>query len=114
MKERRSGFRYPLVLPVMVSAIPPLKGVEPRLGWTRNISARGVYFDFQRRLAVGTKFKVSILFPKISINGRATVVRTEGKKKNHGKKVRIAARIEQPEIVRGESKAKSARLHRPA
>jgi hypothetical protein len=100
MKERRSGVRYPLILPVIVRGIPRVKGVESRLGWTRNISPQGVYFVFPQRLAVGTKFNLSILFPKVSINGRARVVRAEGKKKTYGKPVGIAARIENSKIVR--------------
>jgi len=88
---------------VIVSGILPLKQVEPVLGWTRDISPQGVYFVFQRRLKVGTKFNLSILFPKVSINGQASVVRAE-RKKSYGEQVGIAARIENPEVVRTKSK----------
>ena len=104
MKERRSGFRYSLILPVIVRSLPQVKGAESRLGWTRNISPQGVYFVFQRRLAVGAKFNLSILSPEVSITGRARVVRVEGKKKNGGKLLGIAARMEKPKIVRTKSK----------
>lgn len=57
-QEVRCSVRFPLVLPVVLTA-----GEEEFAALTRNVSASGVLFELDRKLAPGTEIRFSLRMP---------------------------------------------------
>lgn len=57
-REVRCAVRFPLTLPVVVSA-----GLQEHSALTRNVSASGVLFEMDRGLAVGEEIQFSLRMP---------------------------------------------------
>lgn len=57
-QEVRCAVRFPLTLPVVVSA-----GTMEHMALTRNVSASGVLFEMQRPLAIGADIHFSMRMP---------------------------------------------------
>ena len=81
MRERRAAQRYRLDLPIVVRRVPTLGENDVLHGETRNISAGGMYFTTDRRLAVDEVVDFTLTFAglvegaDIRVNGRARVLR---------------------------------------
>jgi PilZ domain-containing protein len=106
MKDRRSARRYDLSLPVIIHA-PILKGAVSRIGQTRDISTRGVYFTIENNLSVGAKLDITVPFPteltrgnKVSIRALGEALRLEKRSENGDQMVGVAAVFEMCQIVK--------------
>jgi hypothetical protein len=100
-QELRTAKRFQLKLPVSIHL--------PEVGWrietyTQNVSARGMFFLAQPRLAVGSNIEVTLTLPpqitlteSLRVRCRARVVRVEHD--SVGRQVGAAALIEQYEFV---------------
>jgi c-di-GMP-binding flagellar brake protein YcgR len=103
-EERRKYRRYDLSIEVNVR---PRKRVStPVRTRTRDISARGIYFDFSEKMEPGSELEFELNLPPelaagkvVRIRCRGKIVRVEG----HGNDgVRMAATIENYEFLRPE------------
>jgi len=107
MKDRRTARRYDLSLPVIIHA-PILKEAVSRIGQTRDISTRGVYFTIENNLSAGAKLDITIPFPTELTGGTKVFVRIIGKalrlekrSENGDQKVGVVAAVfEMHEITR--------------
>jgi hypothetical protein len=106
MKDRRTARRYDLSLPVIIHA-PILKGAVSRIGKTRDISTRGVYFTIENNLSAGAHLDITIPFPteltggnKVSIRAIGEALRLEKRSENDDQMVGVAAVFEMHEITR--------------
>ena len=103
--ERRRYRRYDLSLEVQVK---PRKRVStPVRTFTRDISARGVYFDFSENMERGSELEFELNLPpelaagkNVRIRCRGKIVRVDPISPEGG--VRVAATIENYEFVRPE------------
>jgi hypothetical protein len=109
MKDRRTARRYELSLPVIVHA-PIGKGDASRIGKTREISNRGVYFTIDNNLSAGVELDLKIILPakvtggtEVFIRATGTVVRVDKRSGNGEQPVGVAVVIELNEIVRNET-----------
>ena len=64
MEERRTARRYRLPLTVEIRCVPMAKESEPLHGRMKDVSTHGLYFTSDQRLAVGTRFNLSLLCPE--------------------------------------------------
>jgi PilZ domain len=102
--ERRGEQRFPLRLPVVVKSFHD--GVQEEPSVTRDVSARGVFFYFDRDLAEGTPLELVLTLPAEITLSESIRVRCRGKvvrvidSINGGKKG-VAALIEQYDFVAG-------------
>jgi hypothetical protein len=103
--DRRKYRRYDLSIEVKVQ---PRKRAAPVVeAHTRDISARGVYFDFSEKMEIGSELEFELNLPaelcagkNVRIRCRGRIVRLDKPKADTG--VGIAATIESYEFVRGE------------
>jgi hypothetical protein len=106
MKEHRDAPRYRLVLPVLISALPPFKNLPPLYGETRDFSTHEIYFALDRELPVGTKFDFLMNLPQgngLVIDAHARVVRVEKEQRNTARRFGVAAVTEKYNMVRPEN-----------
>jgi hypothetical protein len=103
--ERRKYRRYDLSLEVQVK---PRKQTAATRTFTRDISARGVYFDFSEKMEPGSELEFELNLPpelaagkSVRIRCRGKIVRVENTASN-GAGTRVAATIENYEFVRAE------------
>jgi hypothetical protein len=103
--ERRKYRRYDLAIEVQVK--PRKRVAAPVKTVTRDISARGVYFDFSERMEPGSELEFELNLPPelaagktVRIRCRGKIVRVEAPKDNGT--TRVAATIENYEFVRPE------------
>ncbi|HWP85100.1 MAG TPA: PilZ domain-containing protein [Terriglobia bacterium] len=103
--ERRRYRRYDLSLEVHVK--PRRRSATPYRTVTRDISARGVYFDFSERLEPGSELEFELTLPPELVAGRPVRIRCRGKivrvdaVETEGA-ARVAATIESYEFIRAE------------
>lgn len=103
--ERRKYRRYDLSIEVHVK--PRKRAAAPVKTVTRDISARGVYFDFSERMDPGSDLEFELNLPPELAAGKSVRIRCRGKivrvdaPKGEGT-ARIAATIENYEFVRSE------------
>jgi c-di-GMP-binding flagellar brake protein YcgR len=106
-KERRTALRYDLSLPVEVRSVLKWQA-EPFSGWTRDISARGIYFTIDRGLLLGSGFDFTLTLPAEITHGsqdsflraQGKVVGVEKKRENGKERVGVAAVIVKHEMIR--------------
>ena len=108
-QERRLMRRFDMRLPASVR-VPDL-GPGEFATETQNVSARGVFFNFDQPLSEGTRIEVTMTFPphvtltdSVRVRFVAHVVRTE---KLPVSRVGIAALIEEYEFLRAASAVNS-------
>jgi hypothetical protein len=107
MKNRRTGRRYDLFLPVMVRASIDTEAAS-RTGKTRDISAQGVCFTIDNDLNTGAELNLKITFPAEAATGgpevflKATgkVTRVDKRSGSGDQKVSAAVIFKTHEIVR--------------
>lgn len=105
MRERRAARRYRLDLPIVVRRGPSLRENDVINGETRNISAGGIYFTTDRRLAVDEVVDFSLTFAglvegaDILVKGRGRVLRLVQKPEAVSERVGVAAAIENFHIL---------------
>jgi c-di-GMP-binding flagellar brake protein YcgR len=103
--ERRKYRRYDLSIEVKVK--PRKRAASPVKTVTRDISARGVYFDFSERMEPGSDVEFELNLPPELAAGKSVRIRCRGKivrvdtPKGEGT-TRIAASIENYEFIRPE------------
>src|SRR3972149_793974 len=95
--ERRKSPRYDLSIEVQVK--PRKRVATPVRTVTRDISARGVYFDFSERMEPGSELEFELNLPPELAAGKAVRIRCRGKivrgeDRGAGDGVRVAATIE--------------------
>ena len=103
--ERRKYRRYDLSIEVQVK--PRKRTAAPLRTYTRDISARGVYFDFSEKMEPGSELEFELNLPPDLAAGKAVRIRCRGKivrveDRGAGDGVRVAATIENYEFVRPE------------
>jgi hypothetical protein len=103
--ERRRYRRYDLAIEVQVR--PRKRVAAPVCTVTRDISARGVYFDFAGQMDPGSELSFELQLPPELSAGRSVRVRCRGKivrvePANGDGPARVAATIEDYEFVRAE------------
>jgi hypothetical protein len=110
VKERRATSRYNLVLPVEINLALIPTAARSILVQTRDISARGFYFNIAHKVTIGTKFEFSIALPieiteatQAYIRGMARAVRVDETGESHAGRSGVGAVIEKYRISRGES-----------
>jgi c-di-GMP-binding flagellar brake protein YcgR len=103
--ERRKYRRYDLSIEVQVK--PRKRVAAPVRTVTRDISARGVYFDFSEKMEPGSELEFELNLPpelaagkSVRIRCRGKIVRVETPGAEGG--VRVAATIENYEFLRAE------------
>jgi len=103
--ERRKYRRYDLSIEVQVR--PRKRVATPVRTYTRDISARGIYFDFSERMEIGSELEFELNLPpelcagkNVRIRCRGRIVRLE-KPKSDGA-LGVAASIENYEFVRAD------------
>jgi c-di-GMP-binding flagellar brake protein YcgR len=103
--ERRKYRRYDLAIEVQVK--PRKRAAAPMRTVTRDISARGVYFDFPEKMEPGSELEFELNLPPelaagrtVRIRCRGKIVRVEAASQDGG--VRLAATIENYEFLRPE------------
>src|ERR1700674_1536642 len=106
MQERRAAHRYRLPLMVEFRRVPMAKESELLHARMEDVSTHGLYFISDQRLAVGTRFNLSLTLPReitydsdVVIDAQARVVRVVEKPENVVKRVGIAALIERYNII---------------
>ena len=107
MAERRKAHRYALNLPVKIRSSERMDS-EYRMGRTRDISTRGVYFIVDEgRLEQGTEIDLQIQLPtevtrgtEVLIHAAGKVVRLESASDADPSSDGVAAQIAQYEIIR--------------
>ena len=103
--ERRKYRRYDLAIEVQVK---PRKRVATAVRTvTRDISARGVYFDFSEKMEPGAELEFELNLPAELAAGRNVRIRCRGKivrveEAGNDGNVRVAATIESYEFLRPE------------
>ena len=103
--ERRKFRRYDLSIEVQVK--PRKRVAAPVKTVTRDISARGVYFDFSERMEPGSELEFELNLPPELAAGKSVRIRCRGKivrveaPKAEGT-TRVAATIENYEFVRAD------------
>jgi c-di-GMP-binding flagellar brake protein YcgR len=106
-KERRTALRYDLSLPVEVRSVLKWQA-EPFSGWTRDISACGIYFTIDQGLFSCSRFNFTLTLPAEITHGsqdsfvraQGKVVRVEKKRENGKERVGVAAVILKHELIR--------------
>ena len=103
--ERRKYRRYDLAIEVQVK--PRKRVTSPVRTVTRDISARGIYFDFSEKMEPGSELEFELNLPPelaagktVRIRCRGKIVRVESPSKDGA--VRVAATIENYEFLRPE------------
>ena len=101
--ERRKYRRYDLSIEVRVK--PRKRVAVPVRTVTRDISARGVYFDFSEKMEPGSELEFELNLPPELAAGKSVRIRCRGKIVRVDKPatdggVRVAATIENYEFVR--------------
>jgi hypothetical protein len=106
MKERRTARRYDFSLPVSVRVHVENEAVS-RIGKTRDISIRGVYFTIDSELNAGAELDLTMILPaevtgsaEVFIKATGKVIRVDKRSGNDDQNV--AAVFEMYEIVRNE------------
>jgi hypothetical protein len=106
MKERRTARRYDFSLPVSVRVLVENEAVS-RIGKTRDISIRGVYFTIDSELNAGAELDLTMILPaevtgsaEVFIKATGKVIRVDKRSGNDDQNV--AAVFEMYEIVRNE------------
>jgi PilZ domain len=105
MRERRAAPRYRLDLPIVVRRAPTLRENDVLNGRTRNISAAGIYFTMDQRLAVDEVVDFSLTFARlvegadILVKGRARVLRMVQTPETISERLGVAAVIENFHIL---------------
>jgi c-di-GMP-binding flagellar brake protein YcgR len=107
MQERRTAHRYRLPLTMEVKGVP-IAGESGLLrAKMEDISTRGLYFTSDQRLAIGTRFNLSLTLPReltqdsdVVIDAQARVVRVAERPESVVKRVGIAALIEKYNIIK--------------
>jgi hypothetical protein len=109
MNNRRTARRYDLSLPVVVCA-PVNKEAALRIGKTRDISSRGVYFTIDNDLIAGAELDLMMILPtegiggaQVSIRATGKIIRVDKRPGNGDHKVDVAVVFEMHEIVRNEA-----------
>jgi hypothetical protein len=99
--ERRASRRFTMSLPLTLRSEGP-EGVVERLGQTRDVSFRGLYFTTDALYEAGSKIEFILTLPKeitqagdVNIRCRGQVVRVEPRNGGRG----IAAKIERYEFL---------------
>jgi hypothetical protein len=110
VEERRTASRYNLALPVEISLALIPTAARSILVQTRDISARGFYFNIAQKVTAGAKFEFSIALPieitgatQAYISGTARAVRVDETGESHAGRWGVGALIEKYRISRGES-----------
>jgi hypothetical protein len=103
--ERRKYRRYDLAIEVQVR--PRKRLAAPVCTVTRDISARGVFFDFAGRMDPGSELSFELNLPPELSAGKSVRIRCRGKivrvePSNGEGPARVAATIEDYEFVRAE------------
>ena len=103
--ERRKYRRYDLSIEVQVK--PRKRVATPVKTVTRDISARGVYFDFSERMEPGAELEFELNLPPELAAGKTVRIRCRGKivrvdAPKTGSTARVAATIENYEFVRAD------------
>jgi PilZ domain len=104
MRERRAAQRFRLHLPIVVRRVSTLSEKDVLNGRTRNVSAGGIYFTTDRRLAVNELVDFSLSFAglvegvDILVKGRARVLRLV-RPETTSERVGVAAAIENFHIL---------------
>ena len=103
--ERRKYRRYDLAIEVQVQ--PRRRVAAPVRAVTRDISARGIYFDFSEKMEPGSELEFELNLPlelaagkAVRVRCRGRIVRVETPRTDGG--VRVAASIENYEFIRPE------------
>ena len=103
--DRRKYHRYDLSIEVKVQ--PRKRAATVVETYTRDISARGIYFDFSEKMEIGSELEFELNLPpelcagkSVRIRCRGRIVRLDKPKTEAG--IGIAASIESYEFVRGE------------
>ena len=103
MQERRVIRRFDMCLPASVRVLED--GAEDFLTETKNVSARGVFFYLNRRVAEGSRIDVTLTFPPhvtltdpVRVRFTARVIRVEAPLPVS--RIGIAAVIEEYEFLR--------------
>jgi hypothetical protein len=110
MRERRAAQRFRLHLPIVVRRVSTLSEKDVLNGRTRNVSAGGIYFTTDRRLAVNELVDFSLSFAglvegaDILVKGRARVLRLV-RSETTSERVGVAAAIENFHILSALTKA---------
>ena len=103
--ERRKYRRYDLSIEVQVQ--PRQRVAVPLQTFTRDISARGVYFDFSEKIEVGSELEFELNLPPELCAGKNVRIRCHGRivrldKPRADTGIGIAATIENYEFVRAD------------
>ena len=103
--ERRKYRRYDLSIEVQVK--PRKRVTAPVRTVTRDISARGVYFDFSEKMEPGSELEFELNLPPELAAGKTVRIRCRGKivrVESPGAEgtMRVAATIENYEFLRAE------------
>lgn len=103
--ERRKFRRYDLSIEVHVK--PRKRAAAPIKTVTRDISARGVYFDFSEKMEPGSELEFELNLPPELAAGKQVRIRCQGKIvrvdcDNGTGTTRVAATIESYEFVRAD------------
>jgi c-di-GMP-binding flagellar brake protein YcgR len=103
--ERRKYRRYDLSIEVNVK--PRKRVAAPVRTFTRDISARGIYFDFSEKMDPGSELEFELNLPPELAAGKAVRIRCRGKivrveRPSAEGVVRVAATIESYEFIRSE------------
>ena len=116
--ERRVGQRFPYLLPLSLRAAGPIEG----LGFTQDLSSRGVFFFTDVPLSEGTEIELTLRMPSeitlgesmpVRCRGRILrVIRPAGQSHNTSAetKIGVAVRLECYEYLPEESSANLARV----
>jgi hypothetical protein len=99
--ERRGEQRFPLCLPIVVK---PMNGCAEESSLTRDVSASGVFFHLEGKLAEGTPVEMVLTLPSEITLTESILVRCKGKVVRvvgiiNGGKTGVAAAIEQYDFV---------------
>ncbi len=108
MTERRMARRYDLALPVSIR-LPINREPKSRIGRTRDISTRGVYFTLKEDLPTGTELDFTLTLPaeithgtEVFVRAHGRVVRVDKRRDDDHETIGVAAVIERYDIIRGE------------
>jgi hypothetical protein len=99
--ERRTSRRFTMALPLLLR-LDKSSGPVEKIGETRDVSFRGLYFWTQEELAAGIPIEFVLTLPKeitmtrdVKIHCFGRVIRVEGQQETRG----VAARIERYEFL---------------
>ena len=109
-RDRLLMRRFEMCLPAVVRP----EGAEPILTETQNVSARGVFFYLDRKLAAGTPIELTLTFPPhvtmtepMRVKFQARVIRVEPPLPSA--RISIAAMIEDYQFLQAEQAAEISR-----